>query len=180
MTDEMWDDEDRAVLAHLPFDEIAPPPGLEDRVMAAALARRPVPQSRSGRGRAILAGLAIAALIAGVVMIAATQRSVTAPTRIVVTSASRADVEHVLTERGARTGAFTNGAGRVVLAPNGRGYLYDLRSTGQMSVAIDNVAVGKAQPHGGIIEIKVQHPERVRAVTVTDVSGRVQRATLQP
>ena len=33
-------DEYQRVLAHLPFDEIAPPAELEDRVVAAALAQR--------------------------------------------------------------------------------------------------------------------------------------------
>jgi hypothetical protein len=178
--DDMWDDEDRAVLAHLPFDEVAPPPDLEERVMAAALARRPTPQSRSRRGQAILAGLAIAALVAGVVMIAVSHRTVAAPTRVVGTSATRANVDRVLGERGVRRGAFSDGGGRVALAPDGTGYLYDLGTPGEVTVAIDNVAIGKAQPNAGIVEIHVRHPEVARAITVTDASGRARSATLQP
>ena len=180
MNDQMWDDEDRAVLAHLPFDEVAPPPGLEDRVMKAALARRPTTPTRSRRGQAILAGLAVAALIAAVVMIAVNHSPARAPTRIETTSATKADVEQMLRAPGVRTGAFSNRAGRVALAPNGRGYLFDLAATGKVAVAIDNIGLGHARPQAGIIEIKVQHPNLVRVVTVTDASGQVQHATLQP
>jgi hypothetical protein len=180
MSDDMWGDEDRAVLAHMPFDELAPPPDLENRVMDAALTRRPAARPRGRRGPAILAGLAIAALIAGVVMIAVTHHTVVAPTRVIATSATHADVDRVLAERGVRTGTFSGGGGRVALAPDGRGYLYDLAATGKLAVAIDNVELGQTRPQGGIIEIKVQHPELVRAVTVTDASGRARRATLHP
>src|SRR5262249_19164162 len=156
----------RAVLAHLPFDEVAPPPGLEDRVMSAALRRRPVPQPRSRRGQAILAGLAIAALIAALVLVVANHHSPLARTRVENASVTRADVDSVLSASGVRTGAFPNG-GRVALAPDGRGYLYRL-APGKVAVALDNLALGTVQPHAGIIALRVQHPELVQAVSVTD------------
>ena len=59
-------DDYQRVLSHLPFDEVAPPGDLEDRVVAAALARRPASATsleakRRGRWRVVALSGAVAA-----------------------------------------------------------------------------------------------------------------------
>ena len=96
MTD-MWDDDDRAVLAHLPFDEVTPPPELEERTMAAALARRPAGtdevaaarQRRRSRVRMLIAAAAaIVAVVAIGALVATRNQSSGSPNRIEAVSAN--------------------------------------------------------------------------------------------
>jgi hypothetical protein len=189
----MWDDDDRAVLAHLPFDEVAPPPDLEERTMAAALARRPASvdevaaarHRRRNRMRLLTASAAaIVALVAIGALVATRDQSSGSPNRIEAVSANRADVQELLDAPGSRTGTFPAGAGQTVLATDGRGDLYELQATGPVSVAIETadgtVALGDATPRNGIIAFHVQHPELVRAVRVTPRAGQELRATLTP
>jgi hypothetical protein len=190
---DMWDDEDRAVLAHLPFDEVAPPPELEQRTMAAALARRPagtdeVAAARRRRRRhirlAVASAAAFVAIIASGALVATRDQSSGPSNRIEAVSTNRADVQELLDSAGARTGSLAAGSGRVVLAPDGRGDLYDLEETGAVRVAIETadgtVVLGDATPSEGIVAFHVQHPDLVRAVLVTPRSGQTLRATLTP
>ena len=189
----MWDDDDRAVLAHLPFDEVTPPPELEERTMSAALARRPAGtdevaaarQRRRSRVRLMVASAAaIVAVIAIGALVATRDQSSGAQNRIEAVSTNRADVQELLDSAGARAGAFPAGAGRVVLAADGHGDLYDLEPTGTVAVAIETadgtVVLGDATPNDGIVAFHVQHPELVRAVRVTPRAGQPLRATLTP
>jgi hypothetical protein len=190
---DMWDDDDRAVLAHLPFDEVPPPPELEERTMAAAFARRPpgvdevaaARQRRRNRVRLLVASAAaIIAVVAIGALIATRDQSSGSPNRIEAVSTNRADVQELLNSDGARTGTLPTGAGRVVLAADGRGDLYDLASTRSVAVAIETadgtVVLGDATPRDGIVAFHVQHPELVRAVRVTPRAGQPLRATLTP
>jgi hypothetical protein len=189
----MWDDDDRAVLAHLPFDEVTPPPELEERTMTAALARRPAGvdeiaaarRRRRSRVRLIVASAAaIVAVTAIGALVATRDQSSGAQNRIEAVSANRADVQEVLDSPGARTGALPGGAGRVVLATDGHGDVYDLGPTGTVSVSIETadgtVVLGDATPRDGIVAFHVQHPDLVRAVRVTPRSGQELRAILTP
>jgi hypothetical protein len=189
----MWDDDDRAVLAHLPFDEVAPPPELEERTMAAALARRPAGADelaaarhrRRSRARLLTAAAAaIVAIVAIAALVASRDQSSGTPDRIEAVSSSRADVRTLLDSPGSRTGRFPGGTGKAVLATNGRGDLYDLRPTKAMTVAIETadgtVVLGNATPHDGIIAFHVQHPELVRAVSISPRPGQALRAALTP
>jgi hypothetical protein len=183
VSDDMWDDEDRQVLAHLPFDEVAPPAALEERVMSAALEARPIATKRSRPTRAVLAGLAAAALIAAVTLIVVNHRpSTSPPTRIQAVVASQADINAAQASPGARTGSLPGNAGRVVLATNGKGYVYDLAARGSVAIALETatntVPIGSGQPHSGILAFTVDHPERVQAVVVTPSGGQALRAAL--
>lgn len=132
------------VLSHLPFDEVAPPAGLEERVVAAARAARPpsvpsLPQRRvrSPRGRSwrtwTAPAVAAAAAAAAVVLV------VTGPDdggsgggrdATLVAEAGAPELEALLADPGARvlTLAATDGqgVGRAVLGPDGTGRLHDL------------------------------------------------------
>jgi hypothetical protein len=189
----MWDDDDRAVLAHLPFDEVTPPPELEERVLAAALARRPagadelaaVRHRRRRRARLLTAvAAAVVAVVAIGALVATRDRSSGASNRIEAVSANRADVQELLDSAGSRTGRFPGGTGKVVLANDGRGDLYDLQASGRVNVAIETadgaVVLGDAVPRNGIIAFHVQHPEAVRAVSISPRPGQALRAALTP
>jgi hypothetical protein len=186
MTD-MWDDEDRAVLAHLPFDEVAPPPGLEDRVMGAAMnARQPVTAVRARRGRglrvALASAAAIAAVLAVVLLAFGSSGSSSHPGRIENASATRADVDTLVHSPGARVGAFPGGSGDVVLAPDGRGYLYNIRPAGRLHVQVETGSsrfdLGSGVPHNGVLGFRVDNAPAVRAVVITGDSGQPLRAGL--
>jgi hypothetical protein len=190
---DMWDDDDRAVLAHLPFDEVAPPPELEERMMAEARARRAAAvdevaaarRRRSSRARPLVASAAaVVAIIAVGALIATRDQSPGAQNRIEAVSSNRADVQELIDSAGARAGTFPDGAGRVVLATDGRGALYDIAPTESVTVAIETadgaVVLGNAVSHGGIIAFHVEHPELVRAVRATPRSGQAVRASLTP
>lgn len=179
---DMWDDEDRQVLAHLPFDEVAPPSGLEDRVMSAALTARPSAKRRSHSTRAVLAGLAAAAIIAAVVLVVVNNRTSTAPpTRIEPASATKADVDAALASSGARRGGFPDDAGRVVLTSSGRGYVYGLATNDVLTIDLQTATgtqnIGSARPQAGIIAFRVDHPERVQSVVLA-TAGQARRAAL--
>jgi hypothetical protein len=167
MTD-TWDDDDRAiaralgvdappgaeadadaiseyetVLGALPFEPVAPRPGLEHEVVAAALARRPaaaraighVPararRSTSLRWVAIAATAAAAAAIALVLAVGVLRpEQPDAPGGHIAAASATGSVAQVLAEPGTRTAALraANGTtvGRVALSADGQGYLYDL------------------------------------------------------
>jgi hypothetical protein len=136
-----------AVLAALPFDAVAPRSELENEVVTAALARRPAAaraiatqrgaggRSRRGRSTAlrwVAIGAAVAAAAAIAVALAAGRPASGpgSPGGRIAPAASTAGVAQVLAQPGARTGVLrtTNGetAGRVALAPDGQGFLYEL------------------------------------------------------
>lgn len=132
------------VLSHLPFEEVAPPAGLEERVVAAAQAARPpsVPslphrRARSSRGRAwrtwTAPAVAAAAAAAAVVLV------VTGPDdggsdggrdATLVAEAGAPELDALLAAPGARllnlAATDGQGVGRVVLAPDGTGRLHEV------------------------------------------------------
>jgi hypothetical protein len=184
MTD-MWDDEDRAVLAHLPFDEVAPPPALEDRVMTAALNQRPARDGMHRRrwGTIVLASAAVIAVVLAVAFLTVGRNgSSTRGGRLEPASATHADVDALVRSAGARTGTLPGGAGHVVLATDGRGYLYDLRSSGAVQVGVETsgglVELGSGIPQNAILGFRVDNPSAVQAVVATDTSGQELRAAL--
>ena len=170
MTD-TWDDEDRAiaralraeapddgapvdddavadyeaVVALLPVDEVTPPSGLEDRVVAAALARRPAAVRSIDRSRNVLppasthgsrrwigaAAAAVAAAAIIVVLFAGRTPSVpSSPGARIQPVASPGDLGRVLTAPGTRQGVLRTpagvDAGRAILDPKGSGFLTGL------------------------------------------------------
>jgi hypothetical protein len=206
-----WDDEDRAiaqalnvsdndggsfderavleyreVLGHLPFDAITPPLDLEDRVVAAALARRPAAataldgartQRRSRRRAAALGAVAVAAAI--IVAVLVTTRDSSSPTpkgRITAVATSRSDAEALLNKAGTRSGAFERAIGKVALARSGQGSLYDLRPSAVIGVWLDtkgggSTSLGAALPRDGVIAFSVDRPDLVTAVRLTNPDG---------
>jgi hypothetical protein len=175
----------REVTAYL-ADDVAPPPGLEDRVVAAALARRPAattaidaaPSARHRRRGALYAVLAGATAVAAAIVIALLVTSGSSPGRegrVETIAASRADVAAVAAQPGARHGTLSNGQGQVVIGTDGTGYLSELPSSQPVGVWVDTTSgttkLGDASPQGGIIAFKVDHPDAVRAVRITSASG---------
>lgn len=133
----------REVLSHLPFDEVAPPPQLEDRIMAAARAARPAASplsvervarpSRRWRTWALPA-VAAAAAAAAIVMVA-TEPDGGGGGRggrdaALVARPRPADLAELLADPASRNLALVSAGGRqvgkAVLGTNGRGEVYDL------------------------------------------------------
>jgi hypothetical protein len=133
-----------AVLAFLPFDEVAPPRDLEDRVVAAALAQRPAAvraiDGKRDRGRkrtrvsgrwlgAAAAAVAAAAIV--VVLLAGRTPSVPgSPAGRIATAAATGDAAQVRTASGTRHGILRTPAGvtggEALLGAQGSGYLTGL------------------------------------------------------
>jgi len=129
-------DEYSRVLSYLPFDEIAPPVDLEDRVIAAALARRPATvRSISGRRAARWATLgaavaAAAAVIAFMFITANDSGNHTPGGRVDLVGQNRqAVIPPILNSPGVRQTTLTaadHKVGEAALAKNGSGVLYDI------------------------------------------------------
>jgi hypothetical protein len=182
------------VLGRLPFDEVPPPPGLEDRVVAAALARRPAaavarqarPRARRHHARlgALAAAAAVAAAVVGVMT--ATRDSPPLPPRGVIEGASTADaVAAIARVPGARTGTFGPAGGTAALAPDGTGAIAAAVPADPVTVVLetagDAVTLGTTSLRGRTLRLRVEHPELVRAVVLRDEGGReVARAVLSP
>ena len=181
-TDEADDvavDEYREVLAQLPIAEVTPSPDLEDRMVAAALERRaaaaPVIDHARGRRRvrrvriAALAA-AVAAVVVGGVVLSNRSSEPPAPSgRVSLATVRRADVDALLRAPGSRTGVL-GAIGKVVLSRDGNGAVYDLAVAKSLGVGLvssgGTTVIGPARPKGGVIAFVVDHPERVRSVTL--------------
>jgi hypothetical protein len=217
-----WDDEDRAiaraldvpfdddgpvderaledyrrVVAELPVEAVAPPRGLEERTIAAALERRPasvrsVPAARAHEHRrrsrvrlAALGAVAVAAAVVGAVLVSTRDTSTDAGLRgqLVPVASTGAHPEALRRTAGARVGTFGGGGG-VVLAPDGRGALFDLVTTSTVVVelvAAEQTAIGSSAPVDGAIAFSVEHPERVVAIRLSFPNGReIASARLSP
>jgi hypothetical protein len=134
-------DEYRRVAAHLPFEEVAPAPELEDRVVAAALAVRP-PAAHSIDARArrratarwVTLGAAAAAAVAVVTFMFTTSDDTGTVGGRVDPIRTDFPVQELVGEPGTRDAELSSEgvgpdqppAGRVALAPDGDGVLYDL------------------------------------------------------
>jgi hypothetical protein len=208
-----WDDEDRAiaaalgmdapgagagdppnvdayrnVVAHLPFDEIAPPPDLEERVVAAALAkrapgepRRPtiasLDRARARRRSVTRIGALVAATAAAVIAVVALANSPeSAPSKVSGRiEPVAANVVAVLRDppAGTRIGAFDRSS-RVFLLPDGRGYIQGVQGapvvwidSARASLRLGPATVGR----DGVIAFTVNHPGLVTAVRLTTREG---------
>jgi hypothetical protein len=183
----------REVLAHLPFDDIAPPGDLEDRTMAAALARRPASatalsaarsQRRSRVRAASLGALAVAAAIVVAVLVTTRDTSSHPPKgRIAAVSLSRDEFDALVREPGTRTGGFDRAPGTVALTPAGNGGIFGLTSALAVNVWLDTkrgtTSLGSATPQNGVILFSVDHPDLVTAVRLTKLDGtEIARAAL--
>ncbi len=136
-------DEYRRVLAHLPFEEVAPPAALEHRVFEAALASRPasVPSiagraaKRRSTARWVTLGAAVAAAAAVVTFMFTTSGDSGGVGGRVELTRTVGAPDNIVNQPGARTATLTSegvqGAtqeiGKVALAPNGEGVLYELQ-----------------------------------------------------
>jgi hypothetical protein len=208
----MWDDEDRAiaraldvpidegpvderaldeyrrVVAQLPVDEVTPPAELEERTIAAALARRPAAATslagarakrRSyGRLAALGAVAAAAAVIGGVLVTLRDSPSTPNPSGSLASAASTGESPKDLIDNpGARVGTFGGGGG-AVLTSAGDGALYDLPTTAavviELVTADSRTAIGTATPVDGAIVFSVDRPEHVIAIRLSFASdGKV-------
>jgi hypothetical protein len=181
--DERALDDYREVLARMPFDERTPPAGLEDRVLAAAAARR-APAAvaldtrrtrRAGARWAVLGATVAAAAAVVAFMLSTGSSNDPVPTaHMELANATRATVDSVLATPGVRTGSLVD-TGSVALARDGRGVLYDL-DDGSYSIDLVSAGgvttLGPADARDGVVAFDVDHPERVDVVTVRS-GGRV-------
>jgi hypothetical protein len=186
-------DEYRAVLGAMAVREVAPRAELEDRVVAAALQRRPatVPTLDRARARRLspirLAALGAATVAAAIVIGLLVHGSSTSPTpggRISLATQQRTNVDALVRAPGSRTATLSAGNGRVVIARSGDAAVYGLSSDAAASVGLvsagGTTTLGPAQPTGGTIAFTVDHPERVTAVTLSRNGAVVARAVLTP
>ena len=123
-------DEYRMLLAHLPFEEVPPPPGLEDRVLAAALRTRPAGVStldparrRRNKWRWATLGAAAAAAAAVVAFVAITNDEPQPTVRGEIGPIAQREPP-----AGSRTATLQGlgPVGEVVLSPEGDGTIRDL------------------------------------------------------
>jgi hypothetical protein len=182
------------VLADVSVSEIAPPPDLEERVVEAALARRRpsiptldlVRTRRHNRVRlaALFAATVAAALVVGLIVRGGSTQSPTPGGRVSLATQKHADVDGLVRSAGARSRAFANGVGRVVIAADGRSAVYDLRGDEPIGISLVSAGgttmLGPAPPVGGIVAFTVDHPERVTAVALLRNGAEIARVALTP
>jgi hypothetical protein len=185
-------DEYRDVLGHLPSEELAPAPELEDHIIAAALARRPASartldaaraKQRSRVRMAILGATAVAAAVVVAFLFVGGSSTSDVPTgQIQLSTSHAADVEAILQEPGVRVGTFSNGAGRVALSPAGQGDAYELTATGPVTIGLvsddGSSSLEPATPVDGVIGFGVDHPDRVTAITLSQNGRQIAIASL--
>ena len=177
------------MLARLQPGAVSPPADVEDRIVAAALARRPATVGATPSAHAVMsldaarvrrrvrtrvAVLAAAIVAAAVVIGVIVQRGQSSPEvasgHFSLTTLQHRDIDALVRSPGARTGVFGSVPGRVVVAAGGKAAVYDLR--GVQAVAIGLVSgggtriLGPAPPTDGVIAFVVDHPDRVVAVTL--------------
>jgi anti-sigma-K factor RskA len=185
-------DEYRQALTHLPFDEEAPPPDLEDRVLAAAQRRRPstttaiesAPSKRAERSRnagrwIVLGGAAVAAVIALIVLFAGSDARDKPAGQVETVGSGSVDVEAVTDTPGARNGSLegTDVSGTAALAPDGAGVLYELAlpaapvdTTRWLWLLTDDDAVAAGELPAGVSEVAFQvtgDTDRVDGVAIS-------------
>jgi hypothetical protein len=185
-------DEYRDVLGQLPDSELAPTPELEERMVAAALARRPAAartldaarkKQRSRARMAILGATAVAAAVVVAFMFVGGNSSSGVPTgQIQLSTSQAADVQAILQEPGVRVGTFSNGAGKVALSPAGQGDAYELTATGPVTIGLvsddGSSSLEPATPVDGVIGFGVDHPDRVTAITLSQNGRQIAIAEL--
>jgi hypothetical protein len=183
----------RDVLAQLTTDEIVPAPGLEDRMVAAALTRRPAAarsidsaraKQRSRARYAILGVTAVAAAVVVAFLLAGGSNSTGVPKgHIELSTSQAADVAALVNEPGVRIGTFSNGAGKVALAPSGQADVYGLHTQDPVVIALvsenGTSRLPAATPVDGVIGFGVDHPERVVAITLSQNGREIARAPLR-
>ena len=182
-------DEYRTALSHLPFDEVSPPPDLEERVMKAALERRPSLTISLERARlrrrtqvrwAALGAVAVAAAAIVAVLLVDTSSTEQPTGSIETVAVQRADLDAALANPETRSGAFTGDPARgfVALTPAGNGFLYDYAANAPTGRAAwlwlvtrdgDKVRVGRLpDPPNGEVEFHVDGDvDAVRAVELS-------------
>jgi hypothetical protein len=187
-------DEYREVLGHL-GPEVTPRPGLEDDVVAAALARRPAASPSVDRGRrrranrvrvAVLAAAVVASVFIAGLIISEQSTGTPAPSaHVTLATVRRADVTALLRAPGTRRGVFRPvlpTRGLVVLGANGKGFVYQLRTDALVSLGLVNndgsTVIGPTRAVNGAIGFVVDHPERVMAVDLIRNGETVARAQL--
>jgi hypothetical protein len=173
-------DEFSDVLAYM-SPEAQPPADLEDRMVSAALARRPAsataPRARSRTRVALLAATAVAASIVIAVLVTTRDTSTHAPTgRIENVGTATVDVAALSAQPGARTATISGTPGSVVLAPDGQGAVFDLSPSPQplvltLETGSGDVVLGTVLPTNGTVAFVVDRPEKVRAVRLGAPEG---------
>ena len=184
----------RDVLGQLPEPDVTRAAELEERIVAAALERRPaaaptLDRVRARRHRRVRVGvLATATAAAAVVvgLIVSTTGSTSAPGgHVTLATVQRADVDAIVRAPGTRTGNFGGAFGRVAIARNGNAAIFDLTTPdpGLLGIRLASrggtTSIGPAQPVGGAIAFVVDHPERVTAVALLRNGVVVARAELR-
>jgi hypothetical protein len=191
--DEQLVDEYRDVLGEL-APEITPRPGLEDDVMAAALARRPAAAPSVDRARrranrvriaALAAAVVAAVFVAGLILRDRGTGNQAPTAHVTLATVQRADVEALLRAPGTRNGVFRPvlpTRGTVVLGANGKGIVYDLRTDAPVSLGLisegGSTVIGPVRAVNGAIGFVVDHPERVTAVDLIRNGATIGRARL--
>jgi hypothetical protein len=192
--DEQLVDAYTEVLAHMPIAEVSPADALEDRVVAAALARRPaaVPALEGVRARrrlrvrlaALAAAAVAAAVVVGVIVQSGDSSRPVPGGHIALSALQRADIDALLRTPGTRAGSFGSTGGNVVIAPDGKAAIYGLTDKGALSVGLvssgGTTVIGPARATGGVIAFVVDHPERVTAVQLLRNGTELARAAVTP
>jgi hypothetical protein len=187
----------REVLAQLPSPTVAAPLELEDRIVGAALRRRPaaVPALDGARARrdrrtrrvrlvALATTAVAAAIIVGLIVVAGGSGSSAPSGHVTLATAHGADIDALLRAPGTRMGAFGTTPGRVAIGRDGNGFVFDLAGTDPVNIGLvngaDTTVIGPARAVGGAIGFVVDHPERVSAITLRRGDGEIYRAELKP
>ncbi len=182
----------REVLAHMPVPEIEPRAGLEDDILAAALARRPSAVTTTASARTLrrvrLAALAVAtiaaAVVVGLIVAGGNSGSPMPGGHVDPASLQRADIDALLRAPGSRTGEFAPAAGRVVIDTDGNAAVYALSGSVPLRIGLvsrgGTAVVGPALPRAGAIAFVVDHPALVTAVTLVRNGAEIARAELIP
>ena len=192
--DDQLVDEYREVLAQLSVPLAEPRPALEDRIIAAALERRPATVATLDRSRArrrlrvrvavLAAATVAAAVVVGVIVHDNEGASTVARGHVNLATLRRSDVDALLTAPGTRTGVFGPDLGRVAVARDGDAALYDISGSGLVSIGLvssgETTVIGPARPESGVVGFVVDHPERAVAVTLLRNGVEVGRAQLRP
>ena len=180
----------REVLTHMPFDEMAPPADLEDRIVNAATTQRSphataldARRARNRRRSRVALLAAAAAIVAVLAIVSATRSTSDLPTgQVQEVASARADVGALLDQPGARTGEFDAVPGKVVLTPDGRGAIYDLNWTSPVNVLVatrnSDVQIGSATAEDGVILFSVDHPELVERIVLQSDNVAIGAANL--
>ena len=122
-----------------------------------------------------------AAIVIGVILGTGTSSPPVPSGHVSLATVRRAEIDSLVHTPGSR-GRVLDGVGRVVLASNGNGVVYDLDIDAPLAIGLVSVGgttvIGPTQPQGGVIAFVVDNPARVRSVTLIRQGSEIASAEL--